>query len=107
MQTERIKEVAAGSASREVLWVDFLRAVDARSVAEIGVYRGAFAQRVLDTCEQITSYYMIDPWRHLDDWNKPANKTDDVFERFYTEAMTRTEAARRQAARAARQDGSR
>ncbi len=92
MQAEQIKGLAAGSASREVLWVDFLRAVDARSVAEIGVYRGAFAQRVLDACEQIESYYVIDPWRHLDDWNKPANTTDDAFERFYTEAMTRTEA---------------
>jgi hypothetical protein len=35
---------------------------------------------------------MIDPWRHLDDWNKPANKADDVFERFYAETLEKTAA---------------
>ena len=33
---------------------------------------------------------MIDPWRHLDDWNKPANKDDDVFQRFYEESLDKT-----------------
>ena len=33
---------------------------------------------------------MIDPWRHLDDWNKPANRDDGTFERIFAEAMERT-----------------
>jgi hypothetical protein len=73
-------------------WVRFAGAIGARSVAEIGVYRGDFAAALLDGCPEIEAYYMIDPWRHLEDWNKPANKADDVFEGFYRETMDRTEA---------------
>jgi Methyltransferase domain len=40
---------------------------------------------------------MIDPWRHLDDWNKPANHDDSVLAKFSQEAKAKTEfaAARR------------
>ncbi len=37
---------------------------------------------------------MIDPWRHLPDWNKPANTEDEMFESFFHEAMRVTEFAR-------------
>src|SRR5690349_22612241 len=40
----------------------------------------------------IERYYMIDPWRHLEDWNKPANQPDDIFEQFYGEVMDKTAA---------------
>ena len=36
-------------------------------MADVGVYRGDFAAQVLHRCECLTAYYMIDPWRHLDD----------------------------------------
>ena len=36
---------------------------------------------------------MLDPWRHLDDWNKPANQGDAVFERFFQEAKEKTDFA--------------
>jgi len=42
-------------------------------MVEIGVYQGEFGRTVLATCENIRRYYMLDPWRHLEDWNKPAN----------------------------------
>lgn len=80
------------SAGRLELWTEFARAVGARSVAEIGVYRGDFAAHLLDACPDIETYYMVDPWRHLEDWNKPANKPDDVFEGFYRDTMDRTAA---------------
>jgi predicted O-methyltransferase YrrM len=80
------------SPSRVELWTRFVGAAGARSVAEIGVYRGDFAARLLDGCPAIETYYMVDPWRHLEDWNKPANKADDVFERFYAETMDKTSA---------------
>lgn len=85
-----LREWAAGSAKRLDLWVSLVNGVQARDVAEIGVYRAAFAARLLRDCPAISSYYMVDPWRHLDDWNKPANKGDDVFERFFQEAMEKT-----------------
>jgi hypothetical protein len=80
------------SSSRQDLWVRLLSAAPARTVAEIGVYRGDFAAHVLDASDVIERYYLIDPWRHLDDWNKPANKADDVFERFYRETLEKTAA---------------
>ncbi len=33
---------------------------------------------------------MLDPWRHLDDWNKPSNTTDDEFDRIKAEALDKT-----------------
>ena len=58
----------------------------------MGVYRGQFAAKLLDACADIERYYMIDPWRHLEDWNKPANQPDDIFEQFYGEVMDKTAA---------------
>jgi hypothetical protein len=46
---------------------------------------------MLTACSAIETYYMIDPWRHLDDWNKPANRDDDAFQRFFDEAMEKTQ----------------
>jgi hypothetical protein len=86
----RLSECVADSANRLGLWVSFVNAVEARDVAEIGVYRGDFAARLLRDCESISRYFMVDPWRHLDDWNKPANKGDEAFERFYRDAMDKT-----------------
>lgn len=87
-----LRVMAAECSSRQDLWVRFVRRIAAQSVVEVGVYRGAFAARLLDGCPSITTYYMIDPWRHLDDWNKPANRDDDTFERIFDEAMERTQA---------------
>jgi hypothetical protein len=86
----QLREWGAGAATRAELWTRFVAESGARSVAEIGVYRGQFAAKLLDACPNVGTYYMIDPWRHLDDWNKPANKSDDIFEGFYREAMERT-----------------
>jgi hypothetical protein len=73
-------------------WTRFVDATGAAAIAEIGVYRGAFAERLLRECAGIRTYYMIDPWRHLDDWNKPANKGDGVFERYLAQTLERTSA---------------
>ena len=36
---------------------------------------------------------MVDPWRHLNDWNKPSNKADSELEGFFQEAKTKTDFA--------------
>ncbi len=87
---DELREWALAAQTRLDLWIAFLKHVRARDVAEIGVYGGDFAAGLLRDCTDISSYYMIDPWRHLDDWNKPANKPDDVFQRLFREAMERT-----------------
>ena len=38
---------------------------------------------MLENCPRIERYYLVDPWRHLDDWNKPLNVDDDEFEQVY------------------------
>jgi hypothetical protein len=87
---EHLRTLVGTAQEREQLWVDLLARTDARRVAEVGVFRGKFAERVLDDCPAITDYYMVDPWRHLDDWNKPANRPDDQFREIFDEAMRRT-----------------
>ena len=69
-----VADIAREADDRLTLWAKVLESVKAHRVAEIGVYRGAYAAHVLDACPAIETYYMIDPWRHLDDWNKPANR---------------------------------
>jgi hypothetical protein len=52
-------------------------------MAEIGVWRGHFAKQMLERCPLIDKYYMIDPWVHLPDWNKPFNVDQGVFDAIH------------------------
>ncbi|MGH3988892.1 MAG: class I SAM-dependent methyltransferase [Actinomycetes bacterium] len=91
MNAETLRALARAHPDRLGLWIAFLNETSARSVAEIGVYRGVFAAEVLDGCPNIEAYYMVDPWQHLDEWNKPANATDEKFDLIYQQAMDRTQ----------------
>lgn len=88
-----LQQCVANSQSRQELWVEFIRGAQVRRMVEVGVYQGDFAAFVLQRCEDIARYYMLDPWRHLPDWNKPANKDDAVFERFFEMAKEKTDFA--------------
>lgn len=59
-------------------------------MAELGVYRGSFAEVILRDCKNVDKYLMIDPWRNLSDWNKPANQASLTFETYYNETIERT-----------------
>jgi methyltransferase family protein len=87
------REIAARAEGRSDLWIQLLRAGNVKAVAEVGVYRGDFAAALLGGCDTIETYYMIDPWRHLDDWNKPANRDDASFEAFLVETKLKTDFA--------------
>lgn len=76
--------------TRERFFSALVNRAQLRQVAEIGVLRGAFAECLLRYCPGIESYYMVDPWRHLPDWDKPANRDDGAFSAVYREAMART-----------------
>jgi Methyltransferase domain/Sulfotransferase family len=89
---ETIRRIAREAEDRLELWTTFLNRIGAKTLAELGVYRGEFAERVLAGCPALEKYYMIDPWRHLDDWNKPANRDDETFRSIFEEAMARTRA---------------
>lgn len=72
------------------LWSHFINENKLSHLAELGVYKGDFAKYILDNCEVVEKYYMIDPWRNLEDWNKPANTDNDEFEIFYNDAIDKT-----------------
>jgi len=87
---QTIRTLSSKCTSRHELWIKLIQKENIRSVVEIGVYRGEFAEWIHRSCLGITTYIMIDPWRHLDTWNKPANKDDLTFEAYYQEAVART-----------------
>ena len=88
-----VKSMADSSMARSGLWSNFIKAQEIAHMAEVGVYRGHFAEAVLRDCESLSTYYMIDPWRSLTNWNKPANVSDDKFERYLEETKSRTDFA--------------
>jgi hypothetical protein len=91
---EVLRQAARTSRSRLDFWVEFILAANIHNVAEIGVYRGDFAAHILGRCDGIRKYYMLDSWRHLDGWNKPANERDDeLFEQYLAETKRKTEFA--------------
>lgn len=86
-------QLVANCSSRIQLWESFLQVAAARSMAEVGVWKGEFACEMLHRCDLIQRYYMIDPWSSLPDWNKPFNVSTENFEEVYEEAMRKTEFA--------------
>jgi predicted O-methyltransferase YrrM len=84
----------SAGASRHDMWSQIIQQAQAKSFLELGVLRGAFAEHILRHCPSIERYYMLDPWRHLDDWNKPSNNDQPRFDEIYAQAMARTDFAR-------------
>jgi len=86
----RVLEIASSSISRFEIWSRILNAAAAKTMVEVGVWKGDFAVHVLTHCESIAQYYMIDPWANLPDWNKPYNQSQEVFDSIYEKTMSRT-----------------
>jgi hypothetical protein len=76
--------------SRIELWNAILRAEQVETMLEIGVWKGDYAKGILEKCDFIKRYYMIDPWAPLPDWNKPFNDPSMQFDTIFEEAMTKT-----------------
>ena len=85
-----IEAIIKTSHSRSDLCINIICEMEYTAVAEIGVYKGEFAEKILRGCKQVKTYIMIDPWRNLSDWNKPANVNDLLFREYYEEAIART-----------------
>jgi Methyltransferase domain len=88
-----IARLIAGSPSRFDLWLRLLHSSPMECAAEIGVWKGDFAKVILSNFSNLTKYYMIDPWAHLPDWNKPFNVDNRTFEDVYVEALLKTDFA--------------
>lgn len=96
MNTAAIDEIVANavknSNDRQDLWVRLLTDFKCRNLCEVGVWRGEFAQHILGKIAGIESYTLVDPWRNLPSWNKPANKSDIEFDEIRKEALGRVSA---------------
>jgi hypothetical protein len=86
----QLVDAAMASSDRFALWRSIADATGVRRMAEIGVQGGMFAASILEGCPSIEAYYLVDPWRHLDDWNKPANVDDGAHEAQFRLACDRT-----------------
>jgi len=89
-----IASCISSSQSRIDFWAEFIRRVQIQRMVEVGVWKGDFAADILQRCECLTKYYMLDPWRHLADWNKPANQNDATLDSFYEMTKAKTEFAK-------------
>jgi len=90
IEDPQFQDIVSGTTSRFQVWNRILRAVNVKTMLEVGVWKGDFAKQVLEQCEFIDRYYMIDPWANLPDWNKPINVDQEVFDDIYAEAMNKT-----------------
>lgn len=88
-----ISHVAGDTTGRAELWIKLLNETRPAIVAEVGVWRGDYAEAILRACPSIETYYMIDPWRQLDQWNKPSNVSNPIFEKYLEETRLRTDFA--------------
>jgi predicted O-methyltransferase YrrM len=93
--SELVARIAAVTGPRRhEIWSHIIELMQAKDVLELGVLRGAFSEYLLRHCPGVARYYMLDPWRHLDDWNKPANVDQAAFDDIYAQAMASTDFAR-------------
>lgn len=81
------------TSDRFALMTRIARTESARTILELGVWEGRFAAHLLEACPEIESYWMLDPWRRLEEWNKPFNIENEPFEAAYQKAMAVTEFA--------------
>jgi hypothetical protein len=86
-----VRNWAGAAPGRMKLWSSFLQQQHVKTMAEVGVFQGRFAARMLTGAPALERYYMIDPWRNLEDWDKPLNRSDDAFNEVYDQAMASTE----------------
>jgi hypothetical protein len=88
---EYLEALSQNAATRYDLWIRFIDHFCLRHALEVGVWKGAFAGRLLRRSNSIERYYMLDPWRRLEGWNKPFNVGDSEFEDIFREAIEATE----------------
>jgi len=91
LNTEQlINDCVSAASDRYDFWARFIDTLGIKHIAEIGVFRGDFAEKILQGCGDIEKYYMLDPWRNLDAWDKPANTNNKNFEILMQMSLDKT-----------------
>lgn len=85
------RDLLTATANRIDRWSNFITEQQCYSVLEIGVFRGEFAYEILKRSSLIKEYYMLDPWRNMDNsvWNATYNFAYNM-ENIYSEALEKT-----------------
>ncbi len=92
---DKLSSIMNSNQERLAFWSQFVTQFDCKKVAEVGIRYGNFSARLLTDCKSIETYYMIDPWRHIDNgYNDLANVSDDEFQKIYDEAVAKVEFAK-------------
>ena len=91
MNTKQLIDNSVSAArDRYDFWINLINSNGVRCFAEIGVFRGDFAEKLLRNCDCLEKYYMLDPWRNLDEWDKPANTNNETFELLMQRSLEKT-----------------
>jgi len=94
MNTEQlIADCVSAAGDRYDFWVNFIKMRGISHAVEIGIFQGDFAEKMLRNCECLEKYYMLDPWKNLDDWDKPANMNNETLEMLMRASISKTEFA--------------
>jgi Methyltransferase domain len=88
-----IDDCISAAGDRYDFWVNFINTLGVRNALEVGIFRGDFSEKMLQGCECLEKYYMLDPWRNLDGWDKPANADNKTLELLMQRSLERTEFA--------------
>lgn len=93
MDRQTVEAIAQAAGDRFELFARLVEVVAAEEVLELGVWKGDFAAAILSRCPGIRRYWMLDPWRSLEAWNKPFNVSPEMFDEIFAEAKAKTEFA--------------
>ena len=88
--TEALESIQKQGNFDRFAWNKVITHAQLQRGAEVGVWKGAFAENMLTKATGLTEYILVDPWEHLEDWNKPFNVKQREFDAVYQEAMKRT-----------------
>lgn len=57
----------------------------ASDFVEVGVWKAELTKFLLINYSHFHRYYAVDPWRHLENWNKPFNVSQEEFDNIYNQ----------------------
>ena len=86
-KSKEVLEMGKKIKDRFKRWSFVFKELGVKRAAEIGVWEGDFAHAVLSRVDSIEEYYLVDPWKHLQNWDKPFNKRDSEFNTVFIKAM--------------------
>jgi len=74
------------SKNRVELVKNIIKFGNLKNFCEIGVYKAELSVQLLKDFS-FESFYLIDPWRKLTNWNKPFNHNDKLFKNIYKNVL--------------------